>query len=171
MAGRRPKRHRQPGRGGCPIQNRILRASRETGTMFSRDYCSPSCPPPMDAPNKVADTTNQPSSTGKSTKDSAPCCNLDCKDRQWHDVRCLSVLPFTSEYLLPEECEEESKFSLDLRTGIHALQHYLGATWWKWDCGSALLFWRFPTEESQKATRDSWPVWWMPSNIPLPLYK
>ena len=59
---------------------------------------------------------------------------------------------------------------MDLSNGIQALQHYISSTWWQWKLGSALLFWRFPTEESRKAARDGWPVWRI-DGVDLPDYK
>ena len=55
--------------------------------------------------------------------------------------------------------------------GIQAVQHYLTTTWWDWPCGSSLLFWRFPTNESIKAARDGWPVWFHGDEIPRPSHK
>lgn len=143
----KPDPKRNPGRGGCPIRNRILRASKETGIMFSDDYRSPP---------RINEITPENSIT----------CNGKCNQRGRHDVQCLSTEAFADDHL-----EKDSDFALDLRIGIHAIQHYLCATWWKWDAGSGLLFWRFPTDESRLAARDGWPVWWMPSTIPMPSYK
>ena len=55
--------------------------------------------------------------------------------------------------------------------GIHAIQHYLKSTWWAWNGGSSLLFWRWPTEESQRSARDGWPVWWEDDSVAFPNHK
>ena len=88
-----------------------------------------------------------------------------------HSVFYRCTLPFfQSQFSTPSK--RQSEFSRDLRWGVKALQHYLKTTWWKWDCGSAILFWRMPTKEGITAGRDGWPVWWIEDDsIPLPTYK
>lgn len=48
-------------------------------------------------------------------------------------------------------------FRRDLECGTRAIKYFLDSSWWKWDRGSALLFWRWPTPESRTAARDGWP--------------
>jgi hypothetical protein len=49
---------------------------------------------------------------------------------------------------------ETSELLLDLAAGRLALQNTLNSSWWAWDSGSSLFFWRWPTLEQQRAARD-----------------
>ena len=46
-----------------------------------------------------------------------------------------------------------SEFLLNLRKGAEAVSKFLNATYWDWLDGSALLYWRWPSE-FQKDARD-----------------
>eukprot|EP00980_Cylindrotheca_fusiformis_P018324 scaffold5977_cov98-Cylindrotheca_fusiformis.AAC.1 len=47
-----------------------------------------------------------------------------------------------------------SNFSKDVVVARIALRHFTGSSWWKWDKGSAPLFWRWPTAQSREAAQD-----------------
>jgi hypothetical protein len=48
---------------------------------------------------------------------------------------------------------DEGKLGRDLRAGRDALDWAMKASWWSWDAGSALFFWRWP-EAFRKEARD-----------------
>ena len=45
----------------------------------------------------------------------------------------------------------------DIKVGGNALGRLAGSSWWSWDAGSTLLFWRWP-KRYQKSIRDGTPV-------------
>ena len=47
----------------------------------------------------------------------------------------------------------------DVSTGSQAIIQYVSGTWWSWDAGSGLLFWRWPTKQSRAAARDGFEVY------------
>ena len=53
---------------------------------------------------------------------------------------------------------KDFEWKRDLTTGRDAIWQFTSASWWEWDQGSALLFWRWPTSESRKAARDGFPI-------------
>ena len=57
------------------------------------------------------------------------------------------------------------EFRRNLSCGRQAICHYVNASWWKWDKGSSLLFWRWPTLQGSKAARDGFP-WYLRESRP-----
>jgi len=47
----------------------------------------------------------------------------------------------------------------DTTAGSQAILQYMSGTWWSWDAGSGLLFWRWPTKQSRAAARDGFEVY------------
>ena len=47
----------------------------------------------------------------------------------------------------------------DVLVGSQAIQQYRNSSWWAWEAGSGLLFWRWPTKQSRIAARDGFPVY------------
>ena len=47
----------------------------------------------------------------------------------------------------------------DVLVGSQAIQQYRNGSWWAWEAGSGLLFWRWPTKQSRLAARDGFPVY------------
>jgi hypothetical protein len=61
---------------------------------------------------------------------------------------------------------EEPQYS-DIVADRSCLTHAAGATWWEWERGSTLMFWRWPAE-LHSAAKDGLPIW---VKGPLPSYK
>ena len=47
----------------------------------------------------------------------------------------------------------------DMAVASQAIVQYVSRTWWSWDAGSGLLFWRWPTKQSRIAARDGFEVY------------
>ena len=47
----------------------------------------------------------------------------------------------------------------DVLVGSQAIQQYRNSSWWAWEAGSGLLFWRWPTKQSRIAARDGFPIY------------
>ena len=45
----------------------------------------------------------------------------------------------------------------DVKVGSDAVSRLAGSSWWPWDAGSTLLFWRWP-KRYQKSIRDGTPL-------------
>ena len=45
----------------------------------------------------------------------------------------------------------------DVKVGSDAVSRLAGSSWWTWDAGSTLLFWRWP-KQYQKSIRDGTPL-------------
>jgi hypothetical protein len=48
---------------------------------------------------------------------------------------------------------------LDFQVGSDAVRKQYGSTWWSWDAGSTLNFWRSPEGEQRTAARDGMPAY------------
>jgi hypothetical protein len=46
----------------------------------------------------------------------------------------------------------------DFKVGSNAVRKQYGSTWWSWDAGSTLNFWRWPEGEQRLAARDGMPA-------------
>jgi len=77
-------------------------------------------------------------------------------------------LTWTQEYelLMAGRAEEKLKklkssheFFKDLEAGLNCLEYTSKCSWWEWNGGSRLLFWRW-TPEFSKFARDGIPVFW-----------
>ena len=80
--------------------------------------------------------------------------------RRWKQNLHQSFL----DYILKEHgldwqnhLKEEGELRKDLQAGRDALDWAMKATWWGWDAGSALFFWRWP-DAFRKEARDGTPV-------------
>jgi hypothetical protein len=56
---------------------------------------------------------------------------------------------------------------LDFEVGSDAVRKQFGSTWWSWDSGLTLNFWRWPEGEQRKAARNGMPAY---ISGPLPHY-
>ena len=59
----------------------------------------------------------------------------------------------------------KAAFLLELEAGTKAIAQFCDSSWWKWDRGSALLFWRWPTTVSCHAALHGFP-WWVQGDLP-----
>ena len=67
-----------------------------------------------------------------------------------------TIFKFTS---LPKELQK------DLEAGLEAITYATKASFWEWNCGSRLFFWRW-TPEFKLMARDGIPVCWLPEIKP-----
>ena len=56
---------------------------------------------------------------------------------------------------------------LDAAAGADVIHKIANASWWSWDAGSTLLFWRWPAGEQRSAARDGMTPW---IQLPLPQF-
>lgn len=60
----------------------------------------------------------------------------------------------------PDPVGNISELNKDVSVAAQAiLQYYLNGTWWLWDAGSGLLFWRMRTKQSWITARDGFKVY------------
>lgn len=55
---------------------------------------------------------------------------------------------------------------LDYDVGMDAIRRSLAASFWEWDDGSTVLFWRWPSREFQNQMRDGIQVWYRERDLP-----
>jgi hypothetical protein len=67
--------------------------------------------------------------------------------------RTYMLKEYGSAWSCPRDCNRS-----DLIVGRSCIRHVANASWWEWDGGSTLLFWRWP-KELRGAARDGLPVW------------
>jgi len=58
----------------------------------------------------------------------------------------------------PHDKDAAHEWSLDMEASRDCLQRAVGATWWDWEAGSRLFFWRWP-KEAQRWARDGLPIY------------
>jgi hypothetical protein len=80
--------------------------------------------------------------------------------RRWKQNLRKSFVAYLSEehgYNWQSQETRSTELELDLEAGMDALRRAMDATWWNWDSGSALFFWRWPKEFRREA-RDGTPI-------------
>ena len=80
--------------------------------------------------------------------------------RRWRqNLRKSFIVYLASEYGCDwrSQVKRSPELDSDLEAGTDALRRAMDATWWSWESGSALFFWRWP-KEFRKEARDGTPI-------------
>jgi hypothetical protein len=83
----------------------------------------------------------------------------------WSFRRYMSSTYPLPWYLAPVDQCIRGEWHKDLQAGADCMRRAVGASWWDWDQGSRLFFWRWPTEARTWA-RDGLPIYHQPDLLP-----
>jgi hypothetical protein len=80
----------------------------------------------------------------------------------FHYMRASYPQPWTNKPKDQTLCEEWTR---DTDAGKDCLRYAASTSWWDWDRGSRLFFWRWPVE-ARRWARDGMPVYHQPGSLP-----
>ncbi len=86
----------------------------------------------------------------------------------WYCKRCGSSLRFKNVGRIRYGADWKQKSAIlgaSREAVLECITKAAGCTWWKWDAGSRLFFWRWPKEYVEEA-RDGCKCWFNPSKLP-----